>query len=91
MKVKEGSFKGGRHGWVGQWGVVGGKWRQLYLNNNKKREGEKNIIHLKLKNNPSFLPFLEMLHLHNGKLCSRKKGASTLHDSMNGTGEHYAK
>ena len=20
------------------WGVVGGKWRQLYLNNNKKRE-----------------------------------------------------
>ena len=33
-----------------------------------------------------------MVHLHNGILCSRKKkGASTLRDSMDGTGEHYAK
>ena len=33
-----------------------------------------------------------MVHLHNGLLCSRKKeGAPTLHNSMNGTGEHYAK
>ena len=33
-----------------------------------------------------------MLHLHNGILCSRKKeGTSTLHDIMDGTGEHYAK
>ena len=32
------------------------------------------------------------LHLHNGILCSRKKeGAPTLHNSMDGTGEHYAK
>ena len=30
-------------------------------------------------------------HLHNGVLCRRKKGAPTLHDSMDGTGEHYAK
>ena len=26
---------------MGWGGVVGGKWRQLYLNNNKKREREK--------------------------------------------------
>ena len=32
-----------------------------------------------------------MVHLHNGILCSREKGAPTLWDSMDGTGEHYAK
>ena len=33
-----------------------------------------------------------MVHLLNGILCSRKKeGAPTLCDSMDGTGEHYAK
>ena len=33
-----------------------------------------------------------MVHLHNGILHSREKeGAPTLHDSMDGTGEHYAK
>ena len=33
-----------------------------------------------------------MVHLHNGILCSRKKeGAPTLCDTMDGTGEHYAK
>ena len=33
-----------------------------------------------------------MVHLHNGILRSRKKeGAPTLHDSMDGTGENYAK
>ena len=33
-----------------------------------------------------------MVHLHNGILCSREKeGAYTLCDSMDGTGEHYAK
>ena len=33
-----------------------------------------------------------MIHLHNGILHSRKKeGVTTLLDSMNGTGEHYAK
>ena len=32
------------------------------------------------------------VHLHNGILCRRKKnGASPLHDSMDGSGEHYAK
>ena len=33
-----------------------------------------------------------IVHLHNGILHSRKKGgAPTLHNSMDGTGEHYAK
>ena len=33
-----------------------------------------------------------MVHLYNGILCSRKKeGAPTLCDSMDGSGEHYAK
>ena len=33
-----------------------------------------------------------MVYLHNGILCSRKKeGAPTLYNSMDGTGEHYAK
>ena len=33
-----------------------------------------------------------MVHLHNGILCSREKeGAYTLWDSMDGTGERYAK
>ena len=33
-----------------------------------------------------------VVHLHNAILCSRKKeGAPALHDSMGGTGEHYAK
>ena len=33
-----------------------------------------------------------MVHSHNGILHSRKKeGAPTLQDSMDGTGEHYAK
>ena len=33
-----------------------------------------------------------VVHLQNGILCSRKKeGTPTLCDSMDGTGEHYAK
>ena len=33
-----------------------------------------------------------VVNLHNGILCSRKKeGAPTLYDSMDGSGEHYAK
>ena len=33
-----------------------------------------------------------VVHLHSGILCSRKKeGAPTLHNSMDGTGEYYAK
>ena len=33
-----------------------------------------------------------MIHLHNGISCSRKEeGAPTPHDSMDGTGEQYAK
>ena len=32
-----------------------------------------------------------MVHLHNGILRSRKKGAPVLCNGMDGTGEHYAK
>ena len=33
-----------------------------------------------------------MVYFHDGIVCSRKKeGAPTLCDSMDGTGEHYAK
>ena len=35
-KAKVGRFEGGRHRWVGWRGMVGRKWRQLYLNNNRK-------------------------------------------------------
>ena len=35
-KPKGGRMEGGRRGWVGQGGVVVGKRRQLYPNNNKK-------------------------------------------------------
>ena len=31
-----------------------------------------------------------MVHLHDGILHSRKEGAPTLCNSMDGTGEHYA-
>ena len=40
-KSKGGRIEGGRWGWVGQGRVVEGKWRQLYLNNNKKRKKSK--------------------------------------------------
>ena len=34
----------------------------------------------------------KLVHLHNGILHSRRKeGAPTFHDSMDGTGKHYAK
>ena len=34
----------------------------------------------------------QMVHLHNGILCSKKKkGTFTFHSSMDGSGEHYAK
>ena len=34
----------------------------------------------------------KLWYIYNGILCSRKKeGTATLHDSMDGTGEHYAK
>ena len=39
-KAKGDWITGGRWGWVGQRGVMGRKWRHLYLNNNlKKGEG----------------------------------------------------
>ena len=37
-KPKGGRIKGGKWGWLGWEGVVGGTWRQLYLNNKKKCE-----------------------------------------------------
>ena len=33
-KAKGGGIEGGRWEWVGWGGLLGGKWRQLYLNNN---------------------------------------------------------
>ena len=36
-KAKGGRFEHRRQGWVGQGHVVGGKLRQLYLDNSKKR------------------------------------------------------
>ena len=35
-KPEWGRIKGGKWGWLGWEGLVGRKWRQLYLNNNKK-------------------------------------------------------
>ena len=40
-------IKGGKQEWLGWWGVEGGKWRQLYLNNNK--ECGKNLKIIKIK------------------------------------------
>ena len=37
-KLKGGKIECGRWGWLGWMGVVGGKWRQLFLNNNLKNE-----------------------------------------------------
>ena len=37
-KPKGDRIESGSWGWVGWGKVVGGKWQQLYLNNNKKRE-----------------------------------------------------
>ena len=43
-KTKGGRIEGGRWGWLGLRGLVGVKWRQLYLKNNKKvrKEGKMN-------------------------------------------------
>ena len=35
-KPRRDGMRGGRWGWLGWGAVVEGKWRQLYLNNNKK-------------------------------------------------------
>ena len=48
-KTKVGSDQGGDVGKAGVGRVVGGKWKQLYLTNNKKCEKKKNICHY-LKN-----------------------------------------
>ena len=37
-KAKVGRIVGGRQEWV-----VGGKWRQMYLNNNKKKKKEQTM------------------------------------------------
>ena len=34
-KAKGGRIKNEKWGWLGWW-IVGGKWRQVYLNNSKK-------------------------------------------------------
>ena len=38
-KPKVGRIKGGRWGSLGWMGVMGGKWRKLYLNDNKRWGG----------------------------------------------------
>ena len=46
-KTEGGGIRGGRWGWQGWRGVVEGKWRQLYLNNNKikvKKKSKKKYI-----------------------------------------------
>ena len=52
-KPKGGRIEGGRWRWVGWGEAVVGKWRQLYLNDNKKRKRE-NINEIKLFNFKSF-------------------------------------
>ena len=37
-KPKGSRIEGGRQGWLVLGGVVGEKWRQLYLNNNEKKK-----------------------------------------------------
>ena len=39
-KTKEGRMKGGKGGWLGWRVVVGGNWKQPYLNNNETMWGE---------------------------------------------------
>ena len=43
-KAKEGRIKGGRQGWVGQRGVVRGKWKQLYLDNNNTPPPQNQVL-----------------------------------------------
>ena len=43
-KPKWGRIEGGRWGWVGWGKVVAGKWRQLYFNNNLKKNIKKQKI-----------------------------------------------
>ena len=40
-KTKGGGSKGGKWGWLWWVGVVGGKWRQVYFNNDKTNVGKK--------------------------------------------------
>ena len=43
-KPNEGRIEGGRWEWLRWQGVVGGKWKELYLKNNKKkRENKKKV------------------------------------------------
>ena len=57
-KAKGGRIKGGRWGWMGQGGVQGGKWRQLYLNNSKKIIKKINKIKIINKRNTLFILYI---------------------------------
>ena len=46
-KAKGGRIEGGRQGWMERGEVVGGKWTQLYLNNNKKNKNKKETVETK--------------------------------------------
>ena len=64
------------------------------VNNTAMNMGCIGSFELVFQNSYGIIPAVEspVVHLHNGILRSRKKeGAPTFHDSMDGTGEHYAK
>ena len=46
-KAKGDRFEDGRWEWVG---MVGGKWRHLYLNNSKKKKKKKKKLYIKKPN-----------------------------------------
>ena len=77
-KAKGGKIQGGSWGWVGQGGVVVGKWRQLYLNNkNKKEKKKKNPLgksnrKMKITNKPVKLIIVPKTLLFNIKTREKK-------------------
>ena len=81
-------YKGHMDKIKGEGGLGGGRWVQLGWGGDRAESsrGRERFIP------PLNIWFLTMVYLHNGILRSREKeGAYTLCNSMDGTGEHYAK